>query len=278
LISDDVVVKHYGRVDLRSAIETGLVTAGLSLEALTPADLALVDEFHVGGRPATEHLLGQLGLSSGMEVLDVGCGIGGAARFCAHTHDTKVTGIDLTPVYVEVAQRLTDRVGLSSKVRFRVASAAELPFKKRTFDAAYLLHVGMNVPDKTGLFASVGRVLKRGARFGIYDLMRIAPGDLTFPVPWASSVGNSFLASPASYESSLAAAGFQVVHHEDRTGAVLETMQRLAREAADANGPPPPLGLHLLMGPDAPTKLMNLVAGLDTGLIAPVELVAVKTG
>jgi cyclopropane fatty-acyl-phospholipid synthase-like methyltransferase len=46
-------------------------------------DLAGVDEFHVGGRLATEHLLTQLNFTQSSDLLDVGCGLGGAARYVA---------------------------------------------------------------------------------------------------------------------------------------------------------------------------------------------------
>ena len=163
MISDDLVASHYTQDDLSRRIEAGLAEAGIDTSSVTTAELALVDEFHTGGRGATAHLLGQLGLGAGSVVLDVGCGVGGAARYCAETFGCTVTGIDLTPAYLEAAELLTGWVGLSEQVTFRQASGADLPFKKNRFDGAYEIHVGMNVADKTGLFASVAQVLRPGA-------------------------------------------------------------------------------------------------------------------
>ena len=278
MINDELVASHYDRPDLVATIAAAVEAAGLSRQGLTEADLAPIGEFHTGGRPATEHLLAQLELGPGLAVLDVGCGTGGAARCCAAHYGVRVTGIDLTPGYVEAATELTEWVGLSEAVTFRQANGAELPFKKHTFDAAYQLHVGMNVPDKTGLFTSIGSALKPGARFGVYDLMRMATDDPTFPLPWASSTATSFLATPDSYRASLEVAGFEVVHQEDRTGAVLEMMTTIARQISDGSAPPQPLGLHLLMGPEGGTKLVNMVTALEAGIIAPVELVGRRAG
>lgn len=47
-----------------------------------------VDEFHIGGREASEELLGQLGFSPENHVLEVGCGLGGAARVCASRYQS----------------------------------------------------------------------------------------------------------------------------------------------------------------------------------------------
>jgi hypothetical protein len=116
-------------------------------------------------------------------------------------------------------------------------------------------------------------VLRPGAKLGIYDLMRLNRGDLAFPLPWASSAATSFVASPDSYEASLAATGFEVLHTEDRTSAVLDFMIEAAQRAESGDGPPP-LGLHLLMGPDAGSKLINLVASLENGVLAPYEMIA----
>jgi len=273
MITDDLVTDHYSRPDLGAAIAAGLEASGLSVDNLSVDDLAMVDEFHTGGRGATDHLLNQLDLTRGDEVLDVGCGIGGAARYCANTFGTSVAGVDLTPAYVAAARQLTEWVGLSDRVAFHQGDGAALPFKKHAFDAGYLLHVGMNVADKTGLFATIAHVLRPGARFGVYDLMRLRSDNLAFPLPWASVAATSFLSSPDSYQESLGAAGFEIISHEDRTETVLEFMSGVAKGLKAGVGPPP-LGLHLLMGPEAGTKLINMVEALEAGILAPVEIVA----
>jgi ubiquinone/menaquinone biosynthesis C-methylase UbiE len=105
-----------------------------------------------------------------------------------------VTGIDLTEEYVRVAQALARRVGLANRASYRHGSALDLPFAPQTFDGAYMLHVGMNINDKKKAFAEVRRVLKPGAHFAIYDVMREkSEGELSFPVPWAASPETSFV-------------------------------------------------------------------------------------
>ena len=54
------VASHYSNGGLLSAIECGLAEMGTSLQAASIADLAPVDEFHVGGREATIGLCQQL--------------------------------------------------------------------------------------------------------------------------------------------------------------------------------------------------------------------------
>ncbi len=98
---------------------------------------------------------------AGDRVLDVGSGLGGPARLIAAQRGCDVTGIDLTPEYVEVAERLTQRTGLGEQVRFVCGDALELPFDDASFDAAITLHVAMNIADRARLYAAIRRVLAR---------------------------------------------------------------------------------------------------------------------
>ena len=269
---EERVASHYAHGRLEQAILEALAVSGADLTRLAPADLAPVDEFHIGGRTATVEFAAQLEISPGASLLDIGCGLGGASRYFAHERGCRVTGIDLTPEYVAVAAALAARVGLSGAVTYRQGSALALPFSAASFDGAYMLHVGMNIENKAQLFVEVRRVLKPGGVFGIYDVMREGNGDLAFPVPWASNADTSFVASASDYRRRLEAAGFAVRKERSRREFAIEFFRQLRAGAADTGGPPP-LGLHLLMGATAPQKTANMHENLQRGLIAPTEIV-----
>ena len=266
------VALHYSHATLEAAILEALAAMGKNPDALEPADLAPVDEFHLGGRAATVDFMTELGLERGMRLLDIGAGLGGAARYAAVEHECRVSGIDVTDDYVRVATVLAERVGLADRVTFKKASALALPFEDAQFDGAYMMHVGMNIFDKDAMFAEVRRVLKPAGIFGIYDVMRVGEGDVALPVPWASSPATSFLADEATYRRLLERAGFRVEKARSRHAFALKFMHDL-RERFAASGPPP-LGLHILMGPAAQRKLGNMMRALEDGVIAPVEIVA----
>jgi SAM-dependent methyltransferase len=187
--SEEAVVRHYARGGLEAAIMQALEGAGVDTVRLTRADLHAVDEFHMGWHAATEALGRALRLAPGTAVLDVGAGLGGPARHFAEAHGCDVTGLDLTPDFVAAATGLTRRTGLADRVRFVEGSALAMPFADGRFDAASLIHVGMNIADKSRLFAEIRRVLRPGGRLAIYDLMRTGPGEITMPMPWASTDG-----------------------------------------------------------------------------------------
>ena len=265
------VAAYYGRDELEEKIISSLRRAGKNLEHLKTDDLSALDEFHLGGRESTQAFSAFMAIRPGMHLLDVGCGIGGPARYFAE-RGCRVTGVDLTPEFLRVAESLTRLVNLHQSITFRQASALELPFETATFDGAYEIHVGMNIADKPTVFREVARVLKPGAQFTIFDIMGNGEGSLEFPVPWAKTPETSFVESIDSYRQALASAGLRLVHERSRREFGLEFMQRVFAQAASG---PPVLGVHLLMGEQAPLMLKNVNAAMLAGKLEPVELIAV---
>lgn len=271
-MSEAKVAGHYTRGGLEEAILQAVKRMGLEPDRLNPMDLAAADEFHVGGLDATRELAAQLELAPGLHILDVGSGIGGPARYFAAEHQCKVTGADLTEEFVQVARSLTRRTRLDHSVEFVQASALALPFKPETFDRAYMIHVGMNIADKAGVFREVWRVLKRGGVFAIFDFVRTGDGPITYPVPWASSEETSFVVSKESYRDALEKAGLHVERERARTAFAIEFTERAIARAAQ-NGQPA-LALHILMGASAPLMIKNVLAMMKQGVLEPVEFFA----
>lgn len=262
------VSQHYTHGNLEAALLEAVQRAGKDLDKLTYADLAVVDEFHIGGRPATRELGAQIDLPAGARVLDIGCGIGGPARFFAAERGWRLEGIDLTAEYVEVAEALSRRVGMAEAVSFRQASATNLPFADASFDGAYMLHVGMNIADKPAVFREVRRVLKPGGVFAIYDAMRTSDDAFAYPVPWSSEPATNHIATADAYRDALAAAGFTVATVRDRRDFALQSMQQRVVQAGQ------PIGLPVVMGATAAQKLANMRAMIERGVFAPVEIIA----
>src|SRR3954454_21077400 len=202
----DLVTQHYTAANLSETILKALAEHDVDVDDLGPADLFAVDQLHVGGAAATGYVLEKLGVGPGVRLLDVGCGIGGVARMAAMS-GAEVTGIDLTPEFVETATALTERVGLDGRAQFLTTPGESLPLEDGSFDAAVMVHVGMNIPDKQAVFAEVRRVLTDGGRFAVYEQMRTGEGELPYPLPWAEDERSSFVETVNDYARHLEAAG-----------------------------------------------------------------------
>ncbi|MDH5353533.1 MAG: class I SAM-dependent methyltransferase [Gammaproteobacteria bacterium] len=273
MLNENQVAQHYSHGNLIGAIEAAVSSMGKTTDKLSIDDLGPVDEFHIGGRVATSNLLGQTNFGASDHIIDMGCGLGGASRFIANKINSRVTGVDLTQEYVDTGNELNRWVGLDKLVNLQQGSILSLPFEDESFDGALMLHVGMNIADKNALFKEAYRVLKPGAIFGIYDVMKTGDGDLTYPVPWATDQSTSSLASAEEYQQALEQAGFKAGVINNRRDFGLEFFKQM-KAKTEANGGPPPLGLHTLMQASTPLKLKNMIENISAGNIAPIEIIA----
>ncbi len=269
---DHIVSSHYDTGPILDRIKAGLRAAGLDPDSPSADDLKAVDEFHVGGAEATEAFLKPLEIGPTHRVVDLGSGAGGPARFIATRYGARVTGFDLTPAYVKLANTLSRMTGLQDRTEFHIASILDLPVAPGSFDLATMLHVGMNIEDKHALFREAARILAPGGRFAVYDLMAIKDGHHDFPVPWASDPAASHVAPPETYKAAAAAAGLRLVAETDRRDFALAHFDKLKAEREKAGGPPL-LGIHLIMGSDAGERFLNLTRAVRSGSLGPREMV-----
>lgn len=260
--------QHYGRPDLAEVILTAARAAGKNPDNLTAEDLAPATEFHLRGMEATRELARRAGLGVGMRVLDVGGGLGGPARTLAVEFGCQVTVLDLTDEYCRAGEVLTARTGLDDRVSFQRGNALDPPFTDASFDVVWTQHSSMNIADKKRLYGQARRLLRPGGRLAIHEIMAGPTQPVYFPVPWARDPSISFLRPAAEVRQLLARSGFAEVAWDDVTALTLEWL----RQRLDAiAGPPPPLGLHLLLGGDFQPMFRNLLRNLEEDRVAVIQ-------
>ena len=258
----EAVEQHYsGSGAIVRAIADALGRAGRDLDGLSTADLAGVDEFHIRGREATLEIADALGVGSDDTLLDIGCGLGGAARALAELRGCRVVGVDLTPAFCEAATALSRWTALDGFTSFQVGDATALDFEDASFDAAVTVHAAMNIPDKPAMYREAHRVVRAGGTFVVYDVLQGEGGDVRFPVPWARDSSISHLATVDEMRVMLTAAGFELVAEHDSSDRSLDWFRWMS--ARIASGHAPPVTFAVFLGDDFAEMARNQVANLS---------------
>lgn len=276
MTADNAISEHYLHGSLLHSIQESLIKLGKDTANISIEDLSPVDEFHIGGRRATVNLFTQVPFSKNSHILDIGCGLGGPARFIAKAFGLRVTGIDLTQEYIDTGNQLSEWTSLREDVELCVGNATSMEFDDNSFDGSYMIHVGMNIPDKLTLFREVYRILKPNTYFAIYDIMRLNNSEINYPVPWASTIEMSNLEKAESYIALLKEAGFKIISQNNRINFALEVFGKKTPTIAIGEEIAP-LSLHTLMKESAATKITNMIEGIRNNAIAPTEIIVQKT-
>jgi SAM-dependent methyltransferase len=268
------IADHWGRGDVYGLIMSAFNKMSKSLEGLTVEDLAPVDHFHARGFPATVELADRLPIKSDQHILDIGCGLGGPARYIAKRFHCTLSGIDITEPFVEAANKLTTLVRMEGQVKIRHGDGQRLPYPDSHFDGAYTQHVTMNVADRRKFFAEAYRVLKPGAFFALTEHGLGAKGNPHYPVPWSADGSVAYLVTPSETRAFLEETGFEDIVVED-TGAKYVAGYKVMIEKAE-RGALPPLGIHILMGETALQKMRNAARNIEEGRTHPIQLICRK--
>ena len=114
-------------------------------------------------------LAAQLGLKTGMRVLDVGCGVGGPMRAIARFSGATIVGVNNNEYQIQRGDKYNADARLAHRCSFRKADFMDLPFERDAFDAVYAIEATCHAPDRLKLFAELGRVMKPEAHFAGYE-------------------------------------------------------------------------------------------------------------
>ena len=250
---------HYGREDLAARLATLLAAcAGGADEALARAD-----EFHPGGRAATEELARWAAVKPGARVLDLGCGIGGPARWLRRLVGPggAVTGVDAVADYCSAARALNARDAATADIIIEQADVLALDLASPRFDLVWSQQAQMNVADKAGWVAAVVRHLAPGGRYAFFESLAGPGGEPYFPVPWAGAAVDSWVSTPEDWRAVLAAAGLVESQWHDCTDQTMRWLdeavagQRALATTGDARAA---LNVGVLLGPRAADMSRNL--------------------
>lgn len=170
-----------------------------------------------------EHFLGEaMGLKPGMNVLDVGCGVGGPQRSIAKRFGVSVVGLNISEYQLRKCAEYNREAGLDHVCSVVQGDFLEMPLGDRSFDAAYHIEAITHSPDRMAAFAEVHRVLRPGGVFTGYDwcmtplFNRDDPEHRRLKESIESTNAVPELCSFADISDSLEVAGFEVLELHDR--------------------------------------------------------------
>ncbi|MGE0598906.1 MAG: class I SAM-dependent methyltransferase [Dehalococcoidia bacterium] len=263
------VKEHYRAENLAERVLAAAAAAGIT--TITPEAFAPVDQFHSGGILSTRALAEFAGLQAGEKVIDLGSGLGGPTRVLASEFGCDVTGIDLSPEFIEAARTLTERCGLSGEAHFQQGDALALPFADGSFDVAWTQHVVMNINDRQTFYSEAARVLKPGGRLAFFDILfRTPDARLDFPQPWARTPDISFVYDEPATKAFLSNAGL-----------VEESWLDVTQESVMQMQQQPPTGaysLEVVLGEDLAPRIANVAKAMMSGQLMIIRALFRKPG
>jgi sarcosine/dimethylglycine N-methyltransferase len=259
---DEAALRYYehDRSDPLPVVLDALRETGRDAERVAIDDLAGIDEFHALGRPATMTLAELAGIAAGVDVIDVGAGLGGPARFLAARFGARVTAVEPTARFRDTCAELNRRADLADAIRTVDGTATRLPVADGSMDVAWMQAVAISVADKRAMADELRRVLRPGGRLAFFDSFARSGGDLHYPLPWADGPTESFVVSADELRSVFEAAGFESVVWNEQDGALAEIAQRSFTPTVD----PARVGLSRLM-PNFEQRMGNVGRNIAEG-------------
>jgi cyclopropane fatty-acyl-phospholipid synthase-like methyltransferase len=197
-------------------IERGLAAQGIAPgAAVRPEQLFALDQWHYHGTEAIAAAARTLGLTAASHVLDIGAGVGGPARFLAHTVGCRVTALELQPQLHALGVELTRRTGLADKVTHLQGDALTHPLPD--VDAVVSFLAIVHIPERPRLFAHLAGALRPGGGIYIEDLCQRGPLSPQDQDALRAIVHANTLTSLDAYAHDLRDAGFVDVDASDLT-------------------------------------------------------------
>ena len=107
-------------------------------------------------------------IPAGASVLEIAPGPGFFCIELAKFGDYRITGLDISKSFVEVARKQAAGAGL--KIDFRLGNAADMPFEDETFDVTFCQAAFKNFSEPVQAIAEMYRVLRPKGAAVIVDL------------------------------------------------------------------------------------------------------------
>lgn len=162
------------------------------------------------------------GIDASCHVLDVGCGIGGAACHLAARTGARFRGLTPNAAQLDLAREHARSSGSEQRVSFDRGSAQALPYDDGAFDVVLFFESPCHFPDRGRFFAEARRVLRPGGRLAGEDWLAAEGLDAEQQERWIRPICESWaiasLGTLSAYAAGMAGAGLAVREARDLRG------------------------------------------------------------
>jgi phosphoethanolamine N-methyltransferase len=183
-----------------------------------------------GGESTARDILSLVALAPNMDVLDVGCGLGGAAFLIAKTFGARVHGVELSRNMLQLAQARCQEAQLTQVVTFEHADILRYQ-PSSDFDLVHSRDVFLHIHDKVGLLDAIRRCLRPGGLLLFSDYLCCAGAKSADFEAYIRGRGYD-LRTLEEYRVLLEQAGFEVLLAQDRTADFIEILERELEQLA----------------------------------------------
>ncbi|EAR62655.1 class I SAM-dependent methyltransferase [Neptuniibacter caesariensis] len=243
-----------------------------------PFQLAPVDQLHIGGIKASQKLLERITASKGMQILDIGSGLGGLMRLAESDLGLTIVGLDITHGLNRINQQLSALCSDRQSPQLITGDAHHLPFPDDQFDLIIFQHSLLNMPDDKQVLSECYRILKPEGQLLLHEVIQ---GDnfveMSYPVPWARDAENSHLITEAQLMNRLDQSGFDISAFSDWSEEALAWRQRQSTKETQAKPTAAPVSPAMVLGPEFQAMGKNVMKNLSNKAARVVEVVATKT-
>ena len=174
------------------------------------------------------------------QILDVGCGLGGAAISLAKNHHAShVDAVDIDDNLIRRASELIETANLNDRITLKHINGGPLPYASNQFDVVYLTATSCHLQDLDGLFSEIYRVLRYGGWLVGGEWFKAA-NNIAYR-DWDSLLRerglNFYFVYRSWFEVNLSKSGFGSVSITDRTQATTDLargyLERVKTELKD---------------------------------------------
>ena len=145
------------------------------MESITVDDLLLFDQMHYLGTETLDEAARVLNIKPDENLIDVGAGYGGPARYLASRFKCNVTCLESQEHIHDVARYFTDLVGFGSRVRHIHGDLLTSDLSHVKYDNLLSLLVILHISEKRKAFQKIAGLLKENGRIYIEDFYVKSP-------------------------------------------------------------------------------------------------------